>query len=62
MLFRSLMIALSMLGYCTFTATRDPLFVLARWTWPMLAAANGSGSHPSKISSGGPSSLVMTAR
>ena len=48
-------------GYCTFTATRSPPFVTARCTWPMLAAANGSGSHSAKTSFGAaPSSSVTT--
>ena len=53
--------ALSMPGYCTFTATRAPPWVVARCTWPMLAAANGFASHSAKISSGGaPRSSVTT--
>ena len=60
-LFRSFSIALSMPGYCTFTATRSPPRVVARCTCPMLAAANGSASHSAKTSEGGPpSSSPMT--
>ena len=39
-------------GYCTFTATAWPSWVMARWTWPMDAAAIGTGSHSAKIRSG----------
>ena len=42
---RSDSIASSTPGYCTFTATARPSFVIARWTWPIDAAANGIGSH-----------------
>src|SRR5258708_7020768 len=40
-LLRSFSMALSMPGYWTFTATRSPPWVTARWTWPTLAAAKG---------------------
>ena len=32
-------------GYCTFTATARPSWVMARCTWPIDAAAIGIGSH-----------------
>ena len=32
-------------GYCTFTATSRPSRSVARWTWPIDAAATGSGFH-----------------
>lgn len=35
-------------GYWTLTATSSPLSSRARWTWPMLAAANGCGDHSAK--------------
>ncbi len=44
-LLRSFSMALSIPGYCTFTATFSPPRVVARCTWPMLAAAKGSASH-----------------
>ena len=48
-------------GYCTLTATARPSLVMARWTWPMDAAAMGSGSHSAKTRSGtSPSSSMMT--
>ena len=31
-------------GYWTLTATSAPSWLRPRWTWPMLAAAAGSGS------------------
>ena len=43
-------------GYCTFTATARPSWVIARWTWPIDAEAMGAGSHSAKISSGSPPS------
>ena len=48
-------------GYWTLTATARPSWVMARWTWPMEAAAKGSGSHSAKTWSGGaPSSATIT--
>ena len=40
-------------GYCTFTATARPSWVMARCTWPIDAAAIGIGSHSANSSSGG---------
>src|SRR5947199_4793 len=37
--------ALSTPGYCTFTATTRPSGMTARCTWPIDAAATGTGSH-----------------
>ena len=42
---RSARIASPTPGYCTFTATARPSWVMARCTWPIDAAAIGSGSH-----------------
>ena len=51
----------AMPGYCTLTATARPSWVIARCTWPIDAAAMGSGSQVAKICSGGrPSSSAMT--
>jgi hypothetical protein len=51
----------AMPGYCTLTATARPSRVIARCTWPIEAAAIGSGSQVAKARSGGwPSSSVMT--
>jgi len=51
----------AMPGYCTLTATARPSWVIARCTWPIEAAAIGSGSQVAKARSGGwPSSSVMT--
>ena len=41
---RSVSTASAMPGYWIFTATCLPSVVVARWTWPMLAAANASCS------------------
>ena len=50
----------AMPGYCTLTATARPSLVIARCTWPIEAAAIGSGSHCAKTCSGGrPSSAVI---
>ena len=50
----------AMPGYWTFTATARPSLVIARCTWPIDAAAIGSGSHCAKTCSGGrPSSSVI---
>ena len=43
----------AMPGYWTLTATARPSRVMARCTWPIEAAANASGSHLAKTSSGG---------
>ena len=49
-------------GYCTFTATARPSWVMARCTWPIDAAAIGVGSHVANTSSGGrPSSCWTTS-
>ena len=40
-------------GYCTFTATARPSWVIARCTWPIDAAAIGTGSHSANSTSGG---------
>jgi len=51
----------AMPGYCTFTATARPSWVIARWTCPIDAAAIGSGSQRANARSGGrPSSSVTT--
>ena len=39
-------------GYCTFTATARPSRVMARCTWPIDAAAIGTGSHSANTSVG----------
>ncbi len=39
-------------GYCTFTATAWPSSVMARCTWPIDAAATGTGSHSANTSVG----------
>ena len=55
---RSLRIASSMPGYCTFTATGAPPCT-ARWTWPIDAAANGRSSIASNsVRPGAPSSAT----
>ncbi len=47
-------------GRWTLTATSLPSARVARWTWAVEAAANGSWSKVAKISSGGlPSCLAM---
>ncbi len=48
MLRRSVSTASAMPGYWTLTATCRPSFVVARWTWPIEAAANASGSNSAK--------------
>ena len=50
---RSAAIASAMPGYWTFTATARPSRVIARCTWPIDAAAIGSGSHSANARSGG---------
>ena len=45
-------------GYCTLTATRRPSGITARWTWPIDAAATGTGSHWRKRASGSVAELV----
>ena len=58
---RSAAIVSAMPGYCTLTATACPSAVMARCTWPIDAAAMGSGSHSLKMLSGvAPSSASMT--
>src|SRR5829696_4673311 len=44
--------ALSTPGYCTLTATMRPSRSTALWTWPMEAAATGTGSQSRKTRSG----------
>ena len=52
-----------MSGRCTFTATSVPSCRVARWTWAVEAAANGSRSKVAYSSSGGaPSSSMMRSR
>ena len=46
------LIASSTPGYCTFTATSRPSRSTARWTWPIDAAATGTGSQSRKRRSG----------
>ena len=48
MLRRSVSTASAIPGYWTLTATSRPSFVVARWTWPIEAAANASGSNSAK--------------
>ena len=50
---RSASMASSTPGYCTLTATARPSWVMARCTWPIDAAAIGTGSHSANTSSGG---------
>ncbi len=51
----------AMPGYCTFTATARPSWVIARCTCPIDAAAIGSGSQRANARSGGrPSSDSTT--
>ena len=58
---RSAAIVSAMPGYCTLTATAWPSVVMARCTWPIDAAAMGSGSHSLNRRSGAaPSSASMT--
>ena len=58
---RSAAIVSAIPGYCTLTATARPSRVMARCTWPMDAAAIGSGSHSlNTISGASPSSAAMT--
>ena len=55
---RSVSTASATPGYCTFTATSSPSTVVARWTWPIEAAANARSSNSANTSpSGAPSSL-----
>src|SRR5207253_1110937 len=59
---RSALMASSTPGYCTVTATAWCSRVMARCTWPMDAAAIGTGSHSSNRRSGGcPSSASITS-
>ena len=59
---RSLFVAAAMPGYWIFTHTGRPSNV-ARCTWPMEAAASGSGSKWSKSASGAsPSSSSKASR
>ncbi len=39
-------------GYCTLTATAWPSWVMARCTWPIEAAAIGTGSHSANTAVG----------
>ena len=58
---RSAAIVSAIPGYCTLTATARPSRVMARCTWPIEAAAIGSGSHSLNTTSGAsPSSATMT--
>ena len=50
MLRRSVSTASAMPGYCTLTATSRPSCVLARWTWPIDAAAKASSENSAKWS------------
>ena len=60
---RSARIMRWMSGRCTLTATGVPSCRVARWTWAVEAAANGSGSKVAYSSSGGaPSSSMMRSR
>ena len=55
---RSAAIVSAIPGYCTFTATARPSCVIARCTWPIDAAAMGSGSQRAKARSGGGAELL----
>ena len=58
---RSAATAWSTPGYWTLTATSRPSWVTARCTWPMDAAASGTGSHTANTRSGAsPSSARIT--
>ena len=46
-------------GYWTLTASSSPSCERARWTWPMLAAAAGSGSISASTLSGGSTPLAL---
>ena len=51
----------AMPGYWILTATARPSRVIARCTWPIDAAAIGTGSHSAKTRSGtSPSSSTIT--
>ena len=47
-------------GYCTFTATARPSWVMARCTCPIDAAAIGFGSHSANTTSGASPSSSRT--
>ena len=54
-------IASAIPGYCTLTATSVPFDLsVARWTWPIEAAAIGSGSKSLKYSESLPSRSSST--
>ena len=54
--------ASAMPGYCTLTATIRPSSSRARWTWPIDAAAIGSGSKSAKTSLELPAEVVLDHR
>ena len=56
---RSASMASSTPGYCTFTATARPSWVMARWTWPIDADASGTGSHSAKAIVGRGAELAL---
>ena len=51
---RSVSTASATPGYWIFTATSSPSTVVARWTWPMEAAANARSSKSENTRSSGP--------
>ena len=60
---RSALVLATICGRWTLTATSVPSWSVARWTWAVDAAANGSCSIVANSSSGGrPSSSWMTFR
>ena len=60
---RSLSTALSMSGYCSFTARSRPSWAVARCTWPSDAAAVGLRSKLlNRLSQSGPSSAAIRRR
>ena len=55
---RSVSTASATPGYWTFTATSSPSSVVARWTWPIDAAANARSSKSAKTVSQRPAELL----
>src|SRR5829696_2340783 len=62
MLRRSVSTASAMPGYWTFTATSRPSRVVARWTWPIEAAATASAEKSAKWSDSRPPRSCSTTR
>ncbi len=59
---RSVSTASAIPGYCTFTATSRPSWVVARWTCPIEAAATGCSEKSAKCSSSGPPRSASATR